>query len=225
MNNQNIVSTADVEVSVQNTAQASQGSDGMVETTASTEELNTLINEAEQVLNAPTEFELSLNSTSFLSEDLIEKELKAAIGDAPTGAQKAESARLPAVLVDEELLTELAGIPDRFGFKIGDVADLLGIKQYVLRYWEEEFEILKPKKASNNQRLYTKKDVENAFLIRKLLYRDKFSIEGARQALRDVKFALKKEKDITSVIQKIDFVQTQIKSFVDEIKKTKNLFN
>lgn len=133
------------------------------------------------------------------------------------------------VLIDEELLKEISEIPDRFGFKIGDVADLLGIKQYVLRYWEQEFELLKPKKASNNQRLYTKKDVENAFLIRKLLYRDKFSIEGARQALKDVKFALRseqrKEKDFKSVIQRIDFVQSQIKNFVDDIKKAKKLFN
>jgi len=128
-------------------------------------------------------------------------------------------------LVDEQLLTEIASIPDRFGFKIGDVADLLEIKQYVLRYWEQEFDLLKPKKASNNQRLYTKKDVENAFLIRKLLYRDKFSIEGARQALKDVKFAVKKEKDFNSVIQRMDQIQEHIKNFVEDIRKTKSFFS
>lgn len=138
---------------------------------------------------------------------------------------KTEAGAFPSFLIDQELLNEISNIPDRFGFKIGDVADLLGIKQYVLRYWEQEFELLKPKKASNNQRLYTKKDVENAFLIRKLLYRDKFSIEGARQALKDVKFALKKEKDFTHVVQRIEFVQSQIKKFVDDIKKAKKLFN
>jgi DNA-binding transcriptional MerR regulator len=138
---------------------------------------------------------------------------------------KAEAASFPSVLVDEKLLQEIESIPDRLGFKIGDVADLLGIKQYVLRYWEQEFDILKPKKASNNQRLYTKKNVENAFLIRKLLYRDKFSIEGARRALKDVKYTMKKEKDFNSVIQRIEFVQSQIKSFVDDIKKTKAMFN
>ena len=169
--------------------------------------------------NNPTEIELSL-------EDKFFEEIKIEVaGVIEKTENKAESASLPSVLIDEQLLAELASIPDRFGFKIGDVADLLGIKQYVLRYWEEEFELLRPKKASNNQRLYTKKDVENAFLIRKLLYRDKFSIEGARQALKDVKFALKKEKDFNSVIQRIDFVQTQIKSFVEEIRKTKEIFN
>lgn len=172
-----------------------------------------------------TEFELSLED-KFLVDDIIETINAEATDSSESKSElKAEASSLPSVLVDEQLLRELASIPDRFGFKIGDVADLLGIKQYVLRYWEEEFDLLKPKKASNNQRLYTKKDVENAFLIRKLLYRDKFSIEGARQALKDVKFALKKEKDFNSVIQRIDFVQSQIKSFVDEIKKTKELFN
>lgn len=138
---------------------------------------------------------------------------------------KAGASAMPHVLVDDELMAEVATIPDRFGFKIGDVADLLGIKQYVLRYWEQEFDLLKPKKASNNQRLYTKKDVENAFLIRKLLYRDKFSIEGARQALKDVKFAFKKEKDFNSVIQKVDQVQVQMRAFAEEIRRVKNLFS
>lgn len=141
---------------------------------------------------------------------------------------KAESAQMPSVLVDELLLSEIKSIPDRFGFKIGDVADLLGIKQYVLRYWENEFDLLKPKKASNNQRMYTKKDVENAFLIRKLLYRDKFSIEGARRAIKDVKFAVKKEKNLSSAMDKIDqnqsYIQEKIRSFIFDIKKTKNLF-
>ena len=72
---------------------------------------------------------------------------------------------IPAMLCDEKLKEELLNIPEKMGFKIGEVAELLGIKQYVLRYWETEFDILKPKKASNNQRYYTKKDVENAFRL------------------------------------------------------------
>ena len=190
-------------------------------------------------MSKPTEIEINneINSNCEINKD-IENQIELSLEDKflevaaaeivsenETSNLKSESSSFPSVLIDEELLKEIATIPDRFGFKIGDVADLLGIKQYVLRYWEQEFDLLKPKKASNNQRLYTKKDVENAFLIRKLLYRDKFSIEGARQALKDVKFALKKEKDFNSVIQRIDFVQLQIKNFVDDIKKTKKMFN
>jgi DNA-binding transcriptional MerR regulator len=164
----------------------------------------------------PTEVELSLEDKFLVSHEV---EVKTETG------VKAEAHALPNVLVDQQLMQEIASIPDRLGFKIGDVADLLEIKQYVLRYWEQEFDLLNPKKASNNQRLYTKKDVENAFLIRKLLYRDKFSIEGARQALKDVKYAVKKEKDFNSVIQKMDHIQDQIKNFVEEIRKTKKFFN
>lgn len=164
-------------------------------------------------MNNNSEVELSLDD-SFLAQ--------------PPEVQKADSESMPSVLVDEQLLAEIASIPDRFGFKIGDVADLLGIKQYILRYWEQEFEVLKPKKASNNQRLYTKKDVENAYLIKKLLYRDRFSIEGARQAMRDVKFALKKEKNFSNAIQKMDEKNSdmiqQVQNFVRDVQKIKQLF-
>jgi DNA-binding transcriptional MerR regulator len=167
----------------------------------------------DETASSSTEVELSLEDKFLAPTEVM-----------PATEQKAEAQNLPNVLVDEQLLSEIASIPDRFGFKIGDVADLLEIKQYVLRYWEQEFDLLKPKKASNNQRLYTKKDVENAFLIRKLLYRDKFSIEGARQALKDVKFAVKKEKDFNSVIQRMDQIQEHIKNFVEDIRKTKSFF-
>jgi DNA-binding transcriptional MerR regulator len=131
---------------------------------------------------------------------------------------------IPAALCDEALLNELNSIPDQMGFKIGDVADLLSIKQYVLRYWESEFEVLKPKKASNNQRLYTRKDVENAFLIRKLLHRDRFSIEGARQALKELRAHVRKEKDFSQVISKIENIQDRVDDLVADIRRARKLF-
>lgn len=131
---------------------------------------------------------------------------------------------LPAALCDDRLLEEINSIPDKMGFKIGDVADMLGIKQYVLRYWETEFDLLKPKKASNNQRMYTRKDVENAFLIRKLLHRDRFSIEGARNALKELKAHVKKEKDYSQVVHRLDSVHDRIEDLVIEIRKVRQLF-
>ena len=80
---------------------------------------------------------------------------------------------------------ELQKIPDQMAFKIGDVADLLGVKPYVLRYWEQEFKSLNPKKAANNQRIYSRRDVETVILIKKFLYIDQFSIPGARKALKE----------------------------------------
>lgn len=135
---------------------------------------------------------------------------------------------LPAALCDDKLLEEINSIPDKMGFKIGEVAEMLGIKQYVLRYWESEFEILKPKKASNNQRYYTKKDVENAYLIRKLLHRDRFSIEGARSAMKELKnfvrSEVKKERDWSSVNQKIEIFQDHVDDLLIAIRKVKAIF-
>ena len=84
----------------------------------------------------------------------------------------------------EKLQNQLENIPDRMGFKIGEVANYVGVKQYVLRYWESEFDKLRPVKSKNGQRMYTKKDMKTALIIRKLLHEDRFSIEGARTALK-----------------------------------------
>jgi DNA-binding transcriptional MerR regulator len=144
---------------------------------------------------------------------------------APPAARASEDVMsLPAALCDETLLGEIASIPEKMGFKIGEVAEMLEIKQYVLRYWESEFEILKPKKAKNNQRFYTKRDVENAFVIRKLLHRDRFSIEGARAALKGLKQVVKKEKNWKSVLDRFEFVQERVEELVDDIQRLKAIF-
>src|SRR5690349_1396932 len=74
-------------------------------------------------------------------------------------------------------------IPDKLYFKIGEVADLLGVEPYVLRYWEGEFPTVSPKKSGTGHRLYRRKDVEILLRIKHLLYEKKFTIEGARQSL------------------------------------------
>lgn len=86
-----------------------------------------------------------------------------------------------------DLKAKINEIPDKLGFKIGEVAKYVGVKSYVLRYWETEFESLSPKKSGNGQRFYTRKDIEMALTIRKLLYEDRFSIEGAKAALKKMK--------------------------------------
>lgn len=76
------------------------------------------------------------------------------------------------------------GVPEKPYFKIGDVAKLCNVKPYVLRYWETEFRSLKPEKTKSGQRLYRRQDVDLVLRIRDLLYERRFTIEGARSALR-----------------------------------------
>ncbi len=78
-------------------------------------------------------------------------------------------------------------LPDKIYFKIGEVSNIVGVKPYVLRYWESEFELLKPGKAPSRHRLYKKKDVDLLMEIKKLLYSDGYTIEGARKKLKEGK--------------------------------------
>jgi DNA-binding transcriptional MerR regulator len=73
--------------------------------------------------------------------------------------------------------------PDKLFYKIGEVSRIVGVEPYVLRYWETEFSFLKPRKNKSGQRVYIKKDVELLLAIRKLLYQERYTIEGVRKRL------------------------------------------
>ena len=76
-------------------------------------------------------------------------------------------------------------IPDKVYFRIGEVSDLVGVDQHVLRYWETEFKVIRPRRAKSNQRLYRKQDVENLLLIKSLLHSEGYTISGARKFLKN----------------------------------------
>jgi DNA-binding transcriptional MerR regulator len=78
---------------------------------------------------------------------------------------------------------ELPPIPAKRYFTIGEVSELCGVKPHVLRYWEQEFEQLKPVKRRGNRRYYQRGDVIMIRQIRSLLYEQGFTIGGARQQL------------------------------------------
>jgi DNA-binding transcriptional MerR regulator len=78
-------------------------------------------------------------------------------------------------------------IPDRLYFRIGDVAELIGVKPYVLRYWESEFPMISPQKSSSGQRVYRRSDVETVLMIKHLLYEERYSVEGAKKRIRELR--------------------------------------
>jgi len=78
-------------------------------------------------------------------------------------------------------------LPDKLYFKIGEVSRIVGVEPYVLRFWETEFDGLKLSKAPSRHSLYKKKDVELLLEIKRLLYTEGFTIEGARKRLRENK--------------------------------------
>jgi DNA-binding transcriptional MerR regulator len=75
-------------------------------------------------------------------------------------------------------------LPDRLYFKIGEVAKIVGVKPYVLRYWETEFSMIRPGKTRSKHRLYRRRDVETLLEIKRLLHTERFTIEGAKRRLK-----------------------------------------
>lgn len=75
-------------------------------------------------------------------------------------------------------------LPDKLYFKIGEVSELIGVKPHVLRYWESEFSPVRPGKSRTQQRLYQRKDIELLLRVKDLLYRQGFTIAGAKKQLR-----------------------------------------
>jgi len=72
-------------------------------------------------------------------------------------------------------------------FRIGETSRIIGVKPYVLRYWEKEFQNIRPKRADSRQRTYQREDIETIGEIKKLLYEEKLTIDGAKKRLKSGK--------------------------------------
>jgi len=95
--------------------------------------------------------------------------------------------------------------PDKLYYKIGEVSRLLGLKPSVLRFWEQEFPQLKPRKSSTGQRLYAKRELDLLQQLKKLVYGDKLTLEGARKVI-----AQPQQKTVAEEIEQVH---------IQEIKK------
>ena len=87
-------------------------------------------------------------------------------------------------------------------YSISEVSKLTGLEQYILRYWETEFEQLKPAKNNAGNRIYTNKDIKLILQIKQLLREEKYTIEGAKKILE--------ESNTESVIQNKEIKSEQI---------------
>jgi DNA-binding transcriptional MerR regulator len=99
-------------------------------------------------------------------------------------------------------------------YSIGDVCDLTGLKPHVLRYWETQFDVLRPSKNRAGNRVYRPKDVELILLVKNLLYEQKYTIDGANQKL----LGLRKEGDLEEEQQEVmgpEFLSSMKKDLED----------
>jgi DNA-binding transcriptional MerR regulator len=96
-------------------------------------------------------------------------------------------------------------------YSISEASQITSLKAYDLRYWETEFPELRPKKNRTGSRTYTLDDIKLIFLIKRLLYEDKYTIEGARQRLQQLRRAGEQ--------MNLSFEQLQRQDFIFELKK------
>ena len=141
--------------------------------------------------------------------------------------EKQTQLELNSVVLDEETLDandtiRLEPLPEgKKYFRIGEVASLLKVEAYVLRYWESEFKTIKPVKAGSGHRVYTRKDVETLQLIKHLLYNEKFSIKGAKKKLTE------KKKEVKAVSipsnKTLKEIHTELKELVNFLRQNQSL--
>tara|TARA_B100000700_G_C14207944_1_gene473427 strand:- start:25 stop:357 length:333 start_codon:yes stop_codon:yes gene_type:complete len=101
-------------------------------------------------------------------------------------------------------------------YSIGEISSILNVNNSLIRFWEKEFEIIKPKKNSRGNRVFTKNDVKNISLIHHLLKEKKYTIQGAKKRLRENKNGIEKNYEIINNLKK---VRSQLVEIREELKK------
>jgi len=105
-------------------------------------------------------------------------------------------------------------------YSISEVSKITGLEQYVLRYWETEFPELKPAKNRAGNRIYTNKDIKLIIKIKQLLRDEKYTIEGAKQVLKEFvpEPDATEQLELLSVPQKKKIADEEIKADMAEVK-------
>ncbi len=112
-------------------------------------------------------------------------------------------------------------ITEKLFYKIGEVADVAGVRTSVLRFWESEFPFLKPVKSSSGQRLYSKNEVDLVLQVKHLLYDEKFTIEGVKKRIT-TKGKLLKSDELFDTVSTKDYSDV-LKSVRTDLKILRDL--
>lgn len=103
-------------------------------------------------------------------------------------------------------------LPEKRYYKIGEVAKAFSVNTSLIRFWEKEFEIIKPKKNAKGNRLFTPGDIENFKLIFRLVKEQGYTLEGAKQKLKENPDGVMKNHQIISRLEAIKLELIKIKN-------------
>jgi DNA-binding transcriptional MerR regulator len=96
---------------------------------------------------------------------------------------------------------------DKLYFSIGEIAEAFGVNASLIRFWDKEFDVLKPKKNAKGNRMFSQDDVKNLQLIFHLVKERGFTLEGAKTHLKE---GQKKTLDKFEIINKLEQIKTQL---------------
>ncbi len=97
-------------------------------------------------------------------------------------------------------------LPDKLYYSIGEVAKAFNVNASLIRFWESEFDILKPKKNKKGNRLFTPEDIKNLKIIYHLVKERGYTLEGAKIALEE-KSSIKDEVEL---IARMEFIRSEL---------------
>ena len=111
-------------------------------------------------------------------------------------------------------------MPQKSQFNFQEVSSATGVKPYVLRFWESEFEEIAPIVASNGDKFYSQADVQMVLEIKKFLFEEKMTIEQAKLMIRRVPSA-KSSKNLPSA-KKLELAKTKVLDILTAIRKIRS---
>jgi len=102
-------------------------------------------------------------------------------------------------------------------YSIGEVCDLTGLKPHVLRYWETQFDVLSPTKNRAGNRVFRPKEIELVLLVKHLLYEEKYTIQGARRRLQEMRSSGEIEEERQDVLEPevLSGMKAELQSLLD----------
>lgn len=109
-------------------------------------------------------------------------------------------------------MSDFPVVPEKLYYSIGEVAEMFGVNTSLIRYWEKEFDVLKPVKNKKGNRLFTAEDLENLKLIYHLVKERGFTLQGAKDKLKENKTGVSDAMAVRESLEKM-------KSFLQELKK------
>ena len=104
-------------------------------------------------------------------------------------------------------------LPDKLYYSIGEVAKAFDVNTSLIRYWEQEFPIIKPKKNKKGNRYFTPSDIENLKIIYHLVKEKGYTLDGARVALT----TNTKISETITIIDRLEFIKAELLKLINSL--------